>query len=356
MARKRKTLPKDFQRMLTSASLTELVAVYDTCELDAYGGYRRSTALGFRDCPDELIVWLVEQGLDVDSRDSAGRTALADRAQSAMPGHVRQIGLLLSLGADIEATGTDGRTPFQNAVLLLRARAAELLAEYGAAVSGDGWDPTTLLELALGRVENATVTEAVPIARLLVARGASVTDGMRDRVERIGASFEHYRDVFAADKVDETDAALRELYAMFDVEPVARRVMHDGSSPIVVPAGSWREQHAALWELLVPGTGAAATRQGEVIRITGKVADEMFRNGGANWGPDYRAMIDAVVTTIGTQAPLSPDALAEARDLGERTRTGRGADADLARLTELAVDWVTRNPEPLPLGDVPYAR
>lgn len=356
MARKRKTLPKDFQQMLKAASLKELVAVFDTCELDAYGGYQRSTALSFRDCPDELIVWLVEQGLDVDSRDSAGRTALAERAQSATPRRVDQILLLLSLGADIEAAGTDGRTPFQNAVLLLRARAAELLAEHGAAVSGDGWHPRTLLELALGRVENGTITEAGPIARLLVAHGAPVTDRLRDRVERIGASVEHYRADVAADKVDETDAALYELYALFDVEPVARRTMHDGASPIVAPAGSRREQHAALWDLLVPGTGAAATRQGEVIRITGKVADEMFRNGGANWNSDYRAMIDAVVTMIGTQAQLSPHACAQAQALAERIRTGRGDDGEVARLSELAVEWVERNPEPLPLGDVPYAR
>lgn len=39
MARKRKRLPKDFDKMLETASLDELKAVFDTTEFDAWGRY-----------------------------------------------------------------------------------------------------------------------------------------------------------------------------------------------------------------------------------------------------------------------------------------------------------------------------
>lgn len=355
MARKRKTLPKDFQETLISAPLEELIAGFDVCEIDARGGYTKSTAIGFPDCPDELILWLVEQGLDVDSRDSRGLTALAKRAECAMQKYVDQIPLLLSLGADIEAPDTRGHSPYRNAVVLLKVSAANLLAERDAATSGDGWNSGTLLESALQRVENSSITEAVGIARLLVAQGAPITEKMRNSIERIGQNFERYRDVFAADRLDATQSALDELYATFDVAPAGRRVMHDGTSAIVVEPGSWEQQHKALWKLLVSGSGPAGTEQGEVIRITGKVDDEMFRNGGANWNADFRTMVDKVVSLLGTRDELSPDALVEARAVAREVRTGRGAKPELDRFSELAVEWVAQNPEPHALGDVSYA-
>lgn len=52
---KRKTLPKDFDQMLKSASLDELKAVFGKCLIDARGGYAKRTAIGFPECPDALI-------------------------------------------------------------------------------------------------------------------------------------------------------------------------------------------------------------------------------------------------------------------------------------------------------------
>ncbi|AQA23836.1 putative ankyrin repeat-containing protein [Rhodococcus sp. MTM3W5.2] len=94
MAR-RKTLPKEFDAMLKTASLDELKAVFDRTMLDARGGSSKQTAIGFVECPDELIIWLVEQGLDVDASDLYEDTPLWTRASR---GRAVQIPLLLSLG------------------------------------------------------------------------------------------------------------------------------------------------------------------------------------------------------------------------------------------------------------------
>lgn len=83
------------------------------------------------------------------------------------------------------------------------------------------------------------------------------------------------------------------LYTLFDVPPVPRRTLHDGKSPIAAKPGRWEDQHQELWELLVPSSGPAATVQGEVIRISGRINDEIERNGGVNWDGDYRKMADA---------------------------------------------------------------
>ncbi len=61
------------------------------------------------------------------------------------------------------------------------------------------------------------------------------------------------------------------------MEVVAHRIIHDGISPIAVTETEWSKQHQELWDFLVPASGCAKTLQGEVIRITGRVAKRDFR-------------------------------------------------------------------------------
>lgn len=47
MGRKRKTLPKNFEELIEVGDLSALKEVFSQCELDARGGYSKSTALSF---------------------------------------------------------------------------------------------------------------------------------------------------------------------------------------------------------------------------------------------------------------------------------------------------------------------
>ncbi|ATY15777.1 ankyrin repeat domain-containing protein [Amycolatopsis sp. AA4] len=353
--RKRKTLPKNFGEMLTSASLAELQAVFRRTELDARGGYGKATALGFLDCPDELIAWLAGQGLDVDAADHYGETPLWTRAQA---GHSAQIPLLLSLGADIERPRAHSGTPLHGATSGQRAETVRVLLEHGANIHAtiDGRPGRTPLLHGLRHTENIDIAEMAETAALLLEAGAPVTDEARDLVRRIGANFEFHRTRFSRDLLDATDAGLRELYRLFDVEPVPPRLIHDGTSPIEMPDGTWQKQHELLWELLVPSGGAAETVQGEAIRVSGKVAREILGNGGVNWDRAFRAMIDALPGYFASGTPLPDAELHEAQALAKRTRSGNGDDDELARLSELAVAWVRLNPAPLPLASPKYDR
>lgn len=368
---KRKTLPKDFEELLAKGDIEALKAVFDNCEVDARGGTFKQTALAFHDCPDELARWLVERGADLSAGDSYGDTPLHARA-----GHWKgRIELLIELGADVNHDAGGRGVPLHRAAITGNLRTAQILLDHGAradAVNRDGQIP---LVAALQRCGNATIERIAPMAELLlgamveqsekprslvsrlfgaaVERVSPVTPEMQALIQQIGTNFEFHRADFAPDKVDAASDALRKLYALFDVAAVARRTVHDGKSSITANGVRWEEQYQELWKLLVPSSGAAATVQGEVIRISGRISDELDRNGGANWDGDYKKMADTFLEHVGSARSLPAPELDEARDLVSAVKKQRG---DHTRMCKLAVDWVVLNPEPIKLPAPAYKR
>src|ERR1044071_2786023 len=98
---KKKTLPKDFEKLLEAGDLRKLQAVFEGCDVDARGGYGKQTGVAFDLCPDEPARWLVGRGADVNAPDERGRTPLHARARSRRGG----IDVLLERGADVHAAG-----------------------------------------------------------------------------------------------------------------------------------------------------------------------------------------------------------------------------------------------------------
>ncbi len=368
---KKKLLPKDFDTLVKAGDVTALKAVFETCELDARGGYNKQTALAFGDCPDEVARWLVEQGADVEARDTYGRTPLHSRAAS-WQGRVET---LLALGADVHAKDKEGDTPLHKAAKAARVEAVRRLLVHGA--RADALNDANLTPPAAGLqfCSNVQIEAMAEISALLLqadpprktglgdrikrafsgGRGdrEPITPQMRDFVRRIGETFEFHRAGFNPDLLEATSAGLDRLYALFDVPPVPRRVLHDGRGPIVARSARWQDQHQELWALLVPSSGPASTVQGEVIRIAGRIADELDRNGGANWDADYRKMARALLAQVGSGEPL-PDA---ERDRAARLVAGAtNLEGVGAGLCELAVHWVRLNPEPKPLAPPDYGR
>ena len=350
--RKRKTLPKDFAQLLEQASFAELVAVFDGCELEATGGYSKSTALGFYNCPDELVRWLVEQGADIDARDTYQRTPLHHRSKSWIGG----VDLLLDLGADIEAQDYQGDTPLHAAAKSHKAEAIAALIRRGADVDARNRQGHSVLQIALATTRNADIEATAKIAQTLLAAGLQCDESLLAEVERIGREFEFHRATFNPDYLEATQAALACLYRLFDVTPVASRKVHDGHSAILVTATGWFEQHQQLWALLIPSSGAAATVQGEVIRVSGRISREIHHNGSANWDGDFKAMLAALVGHVSSGVPLPAADLAEARALAVALRGGNDDAEHTDRLCELAVHWVIANPQPLPLAAPAYSR
>jgi len=345
----RKLLPKNFEGLLGAGDLVALKVVFETCEPDARGGYDKQSALAFDACPDELARWLVARGADLAATDTWGNTPLHTRSRSWRG----RIEVLLELGADIDSATASVGTPLHAAAASHIVTNARLLLARGARADAANKDGLTPLELALRGCSNANLEQMAPLAEALLAAGARKTPRMTGWIETIGKRFEFQRGNFNPDSVDAAGAALDRLYALFDVSPIPRRILHDGRSPIAVRATGWQEQHQELWELLVPGTGPAATVQGEVIRVAGRISDELDRNGGVNWDADYRSMAEALLGHVRTGHPLPP---ADVSEIAGITAHLPRSSSNTARLAELAVAWVLANPTPAKLEPPPYRR
>lgn len=355
MAKKRITLPKDFKDLLKTQSLEELKSLFDKIDLEAKGDYNKCTALAFDECPHELAKWLVEQGANIEEGDRYGNTPLQNRAFS----YHGNIPSLIELGANVNVSNKNG-TPLHiaaerhihtNLVILLNHGAdIEALMKYGY---GDD-EPYTPLELTLRTCNNIDIEATVEISKTLLNAGAKKTKRMKQLVTEIGEQFEFYRDRFNTDHVDDTVVALHELYKIFEVEPVPMRLIHDGVTPIEVKATTWKKQHAELWELLVPGGGQAMTVQGEVIRITGRVARELLDNGGMNWDADYRKMVSSFYEFVQQGNKLTEDENTELAKIVAEVKVGNSTN--MYKMTELGVKWVMNNLTPIKLESINYDR
>jgi hypothetical protein len=351
MTKKQTTLPDNLELLFKNQDIHAIKEVFEHCEWDAIGGYSKGTALSFRHIPDEIIHWLAEQGADLNARDKYQRTPLHAHA-SHWSGNVA---LLLERGADLNAVDYTNETPLHAAVNSYRTPAVQELISHGAKIDVENNQGNTPLAKGLINCRNSDIVNMSEISSILLNAGATITPAMKESVKRIGKDFEFVRENYNKDKVDEVSDALDKLYRQFDVEPVANRIMHDGTSPIHVKAAHWSKQHQELWAYLIPPQGHAPTVQGEVIRITGRISDEVLRNGGGNWDADYRKMLATLVQHLGTGTPLNLTLLQEAQGLAHRLRNGSDYDAP-ARLSELSVLWVLDNPYPVALVQPEYKR
>lgn len=348
------TLPDDFEELLRTASVDELKAVFDVHQVDARDAGTGRTAIGFVECPDELITWLVERGLDPNATDSEGATALWMRVLWSEPA---QIPLLVSLGADVEKPNEDDVRPIEGAAMNFDPDTVRVLLAHGAnAVAGVGTEDGTVLQLTLDGAEHEHIPQVLDIAVQLLDAGDDVTAAMQGEITRLGKEFERMRSVYQPEYLDETSAALTHLYAVFGVDPVPPHVMHDGVSPIAVPRGSRHEQFEALWDALVPVDGVAATAQGEVIRIVAAVETALLGDDedDLEWGRQHKKMLAALPKHFESGVALSRADLTDARTLPKRLRPDRATAEDIERLRELALTWVAQNITPIPRGKVRY--
>lgn len=348
MAKKKKTLPANFNELLEAKDLEALKAVFNECELNAYDRYSfKKPALSFYDIPLELMDWLIAQGADINVKDEYDCTPLHYHAKV---NNVERVALLLERGADIEAQDKYENTPLHFAEY--NAEVAQLLIEKGADVNAKDDRGNTPLERMLSRLRNAYIEKAAKTAEVYLKVGLKPTKFAKEQVTRIGEDFEFHREGFNPEYLEETDAGLQQLYKLFGVPPVPRRIQYDGQSPIVLTGNTWQERYEQAWTLLVPSSGRAATVQGEVVRIAGRVNDELLRNAMGNWDKEYRKMLTAISGYLQQGNPLSETELAEVADIQKHILEDDGTGTK--RLCELATAWVVQNPQPIVLGKVNY--
>ena len=89
------------------------------------------------------------------------------------------------------------------------------------------------------------------------------------------------------------------------------------------------------------------------IRISGRIHDEWYRNGGINWDRDYAKMANSLLGYFALGSPLPSEELATAQRIIAEIKSNPDDAVDLCRF---AVSWVAQNPNPLKLKSVGYKR
>jgi len=120
---------------------------------------------------------------------------------------------------------------------------------------------------------------------------------------------------------------------------------------------NWKREQERLWNGLVPQRGRAATLQGELIRIAGKLTDEAYRNGNDNWDDEMAAMWRFVGENIADPGTFSAQQIAEIRnavatiirDYDRPDVSGDGSPYYL--LSQRVVDWCMAHPDPRPIPE-----
>ena len=349
---KRKTLVYNFEELVESGDVEEIKKVFTKCDINAYGGYNKGNALEFL-LSDEMMEWLVEQGADINYVDDYGYTPLLYHAGHSFA--EKQAICLLRLGADIHYTyKLYQKNALHYAVSAGSLELVKCLMEAGVDVNAQDANGDTPLESGFSAARTFDLIALEPVTKYMLSQGISVTEKIREKMMKVAEDIEFRRKDLNPDEVPKLDAAMDSLYQLLHMESVPERVEYDGKTIIIVKETTWQKQHGELWDLLVPGSGHANTVQGEVIRISGKVAYEILDNGGMNWDKDYSKMCQSFLKYLKMGNTLQKQ---EYKELKKIIKSIRSVDEEeINRMTELGVNWVVLNPEPISLEKVDYKR
>ena len=353
MAEKR--LPHEIQDLLKAVNIEEAKRLFSGCEPNATG-YFGSNIFSLMPMPREFAFWAKEQGADINFRDRHGKTPIFEIARRD-----GDISLLIELGAEIEAVSPKGCTPLHIAAARGCKKAVRALLKAGADIDAQtkdfgGFGHFTPLETVLYE-SDLGCTKKYDLCKILLDHGAKKTDRCRLFVSAFAETFHRHN---AGKKVTKflqnQEAALEKLCEMFDAEMLQAASFHDGVSPVILTTvGGFKDNFEELWNFLVPPRGRAQTAQGEVIRIAGRIEDELMRNGGLNWDEDYRKMLYTFRDYMRLTDPFEePDEYLE--NIIDALKDGDVNDGMICRLRYCALHWVEDNPEVRPLLEADYTR
>ncbi len=116
----------------------------------------------------------------------------------------------------------------------------------------------------------------------------------------------------------------------------------------------WWEEQPRLWSRLVPKSGQAPTVQGELIRCTGKLTDEAYRNGNCNWESGYESLTRFIAETLDDADTFTDDQREKIRSSAKsiidnfKSPDLSGHGGPYYFLTEMAVRWCLAHPKAIP--------
>lgn len=346
MVEKSKVLLKNYSDIVFSRDMDAFNKMFEKCDITAIiPRTKNMNILSFPGLNIKQLQFLIDNRIDINGDCGNGLSAVAYQANS-----VEKLKLLIQNGADINL-----KISAYPGSALEYAEAHHFINNISNLIEcGVNADKINLEEM-IYYTQNTNIVSLLKITKYKLSKGEEITEKMRNMIYSLGEKFEFYRDSYDKNSVDEVSEALYELYKIYDVEPVPKRVLFDGKSDIVVTAKKWQQQHEELWKMLVPAQGFANTVQGEVIRIVGKVLYELLDNGGINWDSDFKRMVEAIPKYL-KKGKSNDSSLLEEVDNIVKHFSKQTDESTLCRLNELVVNWVIANPKPIKLTKVDYTR
>lgn len=382
MTKLKMTLPKEFMNFFYSLTWRWTKENIQKCKdyLEPYhpdardcGGYKRTALL--YGVPLEIVKWLIERGADVN----LANTYWTPLFEYAGLGNYEVCKLLIEHGADVNIEDYGGTTALFSAADGGYYEIVNLLLKYGANPchhSGNIHDNVTPLLYMLRHSTDSFPKKKMAITAEILVKAQREQGWLPDEEWKLAQKYiaqiwHNYnlqkddlpkhtdKDIKDFHKENDYDAAMEKLYSLFEVSPVQAIIKHKGDMPITVDENlSISKQHQALWDFLVPNSGACTTIQWEVIRISGNIDNEINGNGGANWDREYKKMLNALLEFFWQGNALDKkdiQTLEENIKLINNTKAYACREAP-EKLIELAVKWVKQNPTPIPLKNVNYRR
>ena len=373
MAKLKKTLPKEFVdycfehgNIWTAEDIDKCKEMLEPCEPDARErGTYNYTAL-HKYIPLELAEWLIDRGADVNAEQTYG-TPIFNHARV---GDYDICELLIKHGANLNAFDYMEQTPLFAAADGGHADIVKLFLDNGADPKhhekhfGENIGRTPLLNMLermrpgdRGKAETAQILidaqggkDRIPAREWEMAQGFISDKGRKFEFSKSGMEEEYRKNA---------ENEMMKLYALFDVTPPTPIIRHDGVAKIEIDNTlSFSEQYNKLWEYLVPPSGKCDTVQGEVIRITGRLGNEIYGNGGVNWDKEYHKMLVTLTEYFRQGKPLSEAELKIVENACTciNETKGCGGENEVGKLQEFAVKWIAMNSNPIQLREVPYKR
>ena len=309
MPKKKTTLPKNFRELCQAGDFAALQAIYADTDLNATErSVGKMHPLAMRDTPPAFMQWLLDHGADANFRRTKDDSPPLFHQVTA--GNTEQAAVLLQNGANVNYTNEYG-----NSILHFAETPAliKLLLAHGANPAAKNKRGQTPFDSLLDHAPLAdTIANTIACAQIYIQAGMEITEQQREQAAWLRDHYDEHMARFKVPHSPEGYAALRRLCEMFGVapEPVREEPQPAPTAPIVLAGDTLWDQYTNGWDALVPPSGRAATVQGEIIRIAGRIRDELLRNAMGNWGREYRKMINAFPKYAKLGTPLTAEQLA----------------------------------------------
>jgi hypothetical protein len=278
--------------------------------------------------------------------DDLGRSQLH---YAAADGDAAAVKKELAGGAEVNGADARGWTPLHFAAQAQSAEIVRMLVKKGAKVDApDGYGNTPLLRAVFAYQGDAGTIEALRAAGADAVRKNNGVSPVS--LARTIANYDVAK-CFADIPAEAATGAAGATEPADKPADVARQ-----GRP-VEKSYNWKKEQARLWDSLVPKSGRAATLQGELIRLAGKLTDEAYRNGNDNWEDDCAAMWRFVAEHLEDPETFSKEQLAGIRQAVETIIRDHdcpdvsGDGSPYYLLSERVIDWCMAHPDPLPLPE-----